>query len=207
MEKLILIGAGGHAISCIETIERQGIYRIAGLVGMADEVGNKLLGYEVFCTDAGLGGLVAQYPNALITLGQIKSAEARIVSFDCARCAGFSFPVIASPFAAISPHAEIGEGTIIMHGAVVNAGTKIGRNCIINSRALVEHGTMIGDHCHISTGAILNGDVTIGTGSFVGSGSVVRQGIAIGENCIIGMGAAVWKNVDDARTLTGDMAQ
>ncbi len=36
---LILIGAGGHARACIDAIEQEGIYKIAGLVGLAQEVG------------------------------------------------------------------------------------------------------------------------------------------------------------------------
>ena len=34
---LILIGAGGHARSCIDVIEQQGEYQIAGMIGMPDE--------------------------------------------------------------------------------------------------------------------------------------------------------------------------
>ena len=32
MKNLILIGAGGHCLSCIDVIELQNYYRIAGLV-------------------------------------------------------------------------------------------------------------------------------------------------------------------------------
>ncbi len=32
MDKIILVGAGGHARSCIDVIELTGFYKIAGLV-------------------------------------------------------------------------------------------------------------------------------------------------------------------------------
>jgi len=35
---LILIGAGGHAHACIDVIEQQDKYQIAGLVGMPEEM-------------------------------------------------------------------------------------------------------------------------------------------------------------------------
>jgi len=41
---MILIGAGGHAYSCIDVIEQQGKYHIAGLVGMPDEMHTTHLG-------------------------------------------------------------------------------------------------------------------------------------------------------------------
>ena len=51
---LILIGAGGHACSCIDVIEQQGQYQIAGLIGMQDEVHTQHLGYAVIGTDSDL---------------------------------------------------------------------------------------------------------------------------------------------------------
>ena len=64
---LILIGAGGHARACIDAIEQEGIYKIAGLIGLAQEVGSKHFGYEVIATDSEIPELVVQYQFALIT--------------------------------------------------------------------------------------------------------------------------------------------
>jgi hypothetical protein len=41
-ENIILIGAGGHALSCIDVIEQENKYSIHGLVGLKDEVGKKI---------------------------------------------------------------------------------------------------------------------------------------------------------------------
>ena len=43
---LILIGAGGHAISCIDVLECQGLYQIRGLVGLKNELNTKKNGYS-----------------------------------------------------------------------------------------------------------------------------------------------------------------
>jgi sugar O-acyltransferase (sialic acid O-acetyltransferase NeuD family) len=194
---LIIIGAGGHAHACIDVIEQQGEYAIAGLVGRPEEVGSEHLGYTVITTDNELLQLANDYSYAFIAVGQIKSPESRIRLFRQASTLGFQLPVIVSPSAYVSRHAILGAGTIVMHGAIVNAGVKIGDNCIINTRALIEHGALVEDHCHISTGAILNGDVTVGAGSFVGSGSVIKEGIALGRDCIVGMGLVVRRKQPD----------
>ena len=39
--EIILIGAGGHAISCIDIIEQQDKFKIAGLIGNEEELGKK----------------------------------------------------------------------------------------------------------------------------------------------------------------------
>jgi sugar O-acyltransferase (sialic acid O-acetyltransferase NeuD family) len=189
--KLILIGAGGHTHACIDVIEQHGGYQIAGLVGMPDEMHTKHFGYEVIATDSDLLLLVKDYPNAMITVGQIKTPDHRIRLYRRASDLGFQLPTIIAPSAYVSSYASIGAGTIVMHNAIVNAGTKVGSNCIINTRALLDHGVTVEDHSHVSTGVIINGNVHIGSGSFVGSGSVIKEGVKLGRDCVVGMGLFV----------------
>lgn len=199
----ILLGAGGHAHSCIDVIEQQGQYHIAGLVGMKHEMHTQHFGYAVIATDAELPQLAKEYQYVVITVGQIDSPDKRISLFQQAIELGFSLPNIISPTAHVSVHASVGAGTIVMHGAIVNAGARVGKNCIINTRALIEHDTVVEDHCHISTGAILNGSVRIGAGSFVGSGCVIKDGITLGERCVIGTGLCVRHKQADHTRFTG----
>jgi len=188
---ILLLGAGGHACACIDVIEQEGRFKIAGLVGLPEEVGTRILNYPVLGTDADLPELLHEYHYILVTIGQIKTAEHRIRLFDLVEQNDCKLPVIISSHAYVSSHAQVGAGTIVMHGAVVNAGVIVGRNCIINSQALVEHGSVIADHCHIATAATINSGVQIGLGTFVGSNASVRQSIKIGEHCVIGMGQRV----------------
>ena len=51
MKKLILIGAGGHAKSCIDVIENTKKYKILGLLDLPEKIGQKVLGYSVIDTD------------------------------------------------------------------------------------------------------------------------------------------------------------
>ncbi|WP_370653875.1 acetyltransferase [Undibacterium sp.] len=200
---LILIGAGGHARSCIDVIEQHGQYQIAGLVGLPEQRHTRQLGYIVIATDDGLDELVRSYPYALITIGQMQSSERRLRLYQQATQCGFQLPVIIAPTAHVSRHASIGAGSIVMHGAIVNAGARVGNNCIINSRALVEHDAKVEDHCHISTGTILNGDVTVGAGSFIGSGCIIKEGVSTGKGCIVGMGCTLRNNIADCYRFIG----
>ena len=193
-DPLLLVGAGGHARACIDVIEQEGRFSIVGLIGVAHEVGTIVLGYPVIGDDEELPRLRQFCPNALITVGQIKTPAPRIHLFLKLEAIGYMFPVIISPHAYVSRHATLGAGTIVMHGAVVNAAAQIGRNCILNTLSLVEHDVMIGNHCHVSTSAAINSGVKIGDGTFIGSGSSVRQMLTIGDQCLIGMGQHVVAN-------------
>jgi sugar O-acyltransferase (sialic acid O-acetyltransferase NeuD family) len=201
---LILIGAGGHAHSCIDVIEQQGNFQIVGLVDLPGQQHTQHLGYPVIGTDSDLPSLAKIYQYALITIGQIKTAEQRIRLFQQAEELEFQLPIIVATTAYVSRHATLGAGTIVMHGAIVNAGARVGNNCIINSCSLIEHDARVGDHCHISTGAILNGDVVVGSGSFVGSSSIIKQGITVGEESLIGMGLVVRHNLEGKSYFKGD---
>ena len=193
-QSILLVGAGGHARSCIDVIEQNKQFEIAGLIGLPQEVGAQVLGYKVLGSEEILPDLLGDYPYAIVTIGQIKSPQLRMKYFNDLQEMGFELPVIISPLAYVSPHARVGKGTIIMHGAIVNAGAVIGNNCIINSRVLIEHDAHIADHCHISTAAVVNGGVRIDAGSFVGSQTSIRQSIHIGQGCVIGMGQHVLKD-------------
>ena len=202
MDKVILIGAGGHTRACIDVIEQEGQLRIAGLVEKDDSTVANNIGYPVIGADDDMEKLRKKYTHALVTVGQIKSPETRIKIYKILKALKYQLPIVISPSAYISKNAEIGEGTIIMHGALVNAGTRIGANCIINNRALIEHEVKIGDHCHIATGAIVNGEVEVGEGTFIGSGVVTKQSIIVGKNCIIGAGCVIKKNVLDNQKVS-----
>ncbi len=204
MNQILLIGGGGHCRACIEVIETTSCYSIAGLVQPADAGLDSVLGYPVLGTDKDLPSLLKNIPCALITVGQIKTFQTRQRLFNQIKSIGAQMPVIQSSSAYCSKRAIIGQGTILMHGSIVNTDARIGDNSIINNLALVDHDVKISDHCHISTGARVNGGVSIGHGCFIGSGTLVKEGITIGKNCIISMGMVVKRDVPAGTILRGN---
>ena len=201
MDKILLIGVGGHTRSCIDVLEEENQFEIAGLIEKGEGISNKSLGYPVIGNDDDLKVLRQQYKNALITVGQIKSPKIRIKLYKLLKELDFTLPVIISSQAYVSKHAQIGEGSIIMHEVIVNANAKIGKNCIINNKSLIEHDAVIGDHCHIATGAIINGEVSVGNETFIGSGAVTRQAISIGKNCAIGAGVVLKNDIESNKVV------
>ncbi len=203
-KSLALIGAGGHATSCIDVIREEKKHEIIGLIGQADEIGKSVSSFSVIGTDSDLGSsgnLIAQ--SATVVIGLIRSAETRIRLFRRVSLLGYMLPSIISPLAHVSLTACIGAGSIVMHGAIVNSGAQVGVNCIINSRALLELGVTVCNHCHVSTAVVVNGDAVIGDGTFVGSGAVIREGVRIGRRSIIDMGAIVRHDLPDESVFYG----
>ena len=192
---LLIVGAGGHTRSCIDVIHASSRFKIQGLIGSCDQVGQTVLGYQVIGSDNDLALFRSDCEFAFIGIGQIKTASVRLNIFSNLRDLGFSFPTFVSSRAYVSPFASLGAGTIVMPGGIIGPGARVGENCIINSQAFVEHDADVGNHCHISTGARINGGVIIDGGSFIGSGSILREGVKIGKNSLVGAGQTVLKDV------------
>jgi len=195
MKKIILIGAGGHSISCIDVIEMEKKFKIIGLID--NKVKKLSINYKILGNDNELKKLSKKIKYALITVGQLKNSKVRENLFKKILNHGFKLPAIISPLSYVSKHASIGEGTIIMHGSIINAGVKIGRNCIINSKSLIEHDVIIEDHCHLSTRSTLNGGAVIKKNTFIGSCSVIKQNLKIGKNCFVNANLFLQKNLKD----------
>jgi sugar O-acyltransferase (sialic acid O-acetyltransferase NeuD family) len=87
------------------------------------------------------------------------------------------YGLVRHPSAVISEYAYLGDGTVVMQGAVVQSCARIGNHCIINTAASVDHDCVIEDYVHISPNATLCGAVTVGEGSQVGAGAVVMKNV------------------------------
>lgn len=202
-ENLILIGGGGHCKACIDVIEQEGRFEIKGIVDQEENIGKKVLGYDIIACDHDLKELAKSYDYFFITIGQLKSSKVRVKLFQLIKSLNKELPVIISPRAYVSPHTTLGEGTIVMHGTIINAGAKIGCNSILNTKALIEHDACVGNHNHISTKAVLNGNVKIGDRCTIGSNATVIHEIEIANEIVIGAGAVVAHNLETAGIYVG----
>lgn len=108
------------------------------------------------------------------------------------------------PMSIISPSVVIGEGTVVMQSALIQADSKVGQHCIINSGASIDHECVIEDFVHISPHATLCGNVCVGEGSWIGAGTTVIPGIKIGRWCTIGAGSVVIRDIPDGVTAYGN---
>lgn len=179
MEKIILIGGGGHCKSVIDVIREEGEFEIAGIIDSNLPKGSSILGYKILGDDSIIKDLVKDYINFHITVGQLQSSSIRRNLSNLLLENGATIPNIISPFAHISSFSKLGIGITVLHRVTIQADCEIGDFCILNDHALIEHDVKIGKYCHIATSATINGNVIIEDDVFIGSGAVVVQGSKI----------------------------
>ena len=114
-----------------------------------------------------------------------------------------SYLTLVHPKSILADTAKLGNGTVVMAGAIMNPNVIVGNHCIINTGASLDHDVKIGDFVHIAPHSTLCGCVEVGEGTWIGAGSTIIQGIHIGKDCMIGAGAVVIRDVPDKAVVAG----
>ncbi len=196
MEKIIVLGKGGHAGSLVDVLERENIYEIAGYVINECEKKTSCDHYPIIGNDTDLERIFQSgIKNAALGIGFLGKSDLRERVWGILKKIGFMLPVICDPSAILAQNVQIEEGSFIGKRAVVNTNAYIGKMCIINTGAIIEHDCKVEDFSHISVGSVLCGNVQVGKSVLVGANATVIQGITIGDHCIIGAGTTVRKKI------------
>ena len=192
--KFIFIGGGGHARVVSSIIEAQEnshlevVFDSNSKIETLDGVEN----FHKYNPD--------QFPNALaiVAIGDNKIRK------QLAQTIQHVFGKLIHPSASIDRLSLVGEGSVVMHHAVIQRGTRIGKHGIINTASSVDHDCVLGDFVHIAPNATLCGGVQIGDETFIGAGVVVLPQIKIGKRATVGAGSVVTKNIPDGATVVGN---
>ncbi len=205
MEKIVVIGYGGHAKSVIDSLKAIGEYDIVGYTDIEDKHAEDI---QYLGKDDSLPILFKNgVHKAVFGLGFMGRSELRNNLYEYVKSIHFDLPVIIDPSAVVSEKTEIGEGTFIGKRAVVNADAIIGKMCIINTGSIVEHENRIGDYTHLAVGSVLCGRVCIGSQCLIGANSTIIQEVKIGNCTIVGAGTVVTRNIGENEIIFGNPAK
>ncbi len=190
MEKILLIGASEHAKVVMDIVEKEGKYEILGLIDSYKPAGLELFGYRVLGAEDELARLFAagQIAGGIVSIGD-NWTRGQVVERIEKIAPGFAFVRAVHPSAILARGVEIGAGTAVMAGVVVNSDSKIGAHCILNTKSSLDHDGEMGDFSSLAPGATTGGKVTIGKFSAIGLGASVIHGINIGGQTVLGAGA------------------
>lgn len=191
MKRLIIIGASGHGKVVADIAQLNGYEDIVFLDD--NESVKECAGFPVIgkSFDAPDGEVFVAVGDAVIRKQLMQSYGSR------------NMPVLVHPNATIAHDVDIGEGTVIMAGAIINPGTRIGKGVIVNTASSIDHDCVIGDYVHVAVGAHLCGSVSVGDNTWVGAGSIINNNISICADSMIGSGAVIIHNIRDKGTYVG----
>ena len=192
---VILQGGGEHARVVLDSLLAQG----ANVIALFDpKFSGTLFGVpqrgaydRSFRADA----------HAIVAIGD-NALRKRVVGDTIHR-----FTSTVHPSVVMSPFAEVGVGSMVLHGAIIQAQARVGEHVIVNTGAQVDHDCVLADFVHLAPGVILCGTVQVGQGAFVGAGATIIPGKKVGAWATVGAGAVVVKDVPDYAVVVGNPAR
>lgn len=207
MDRIVIVGAGGHGRECIDIARRA--HRHDVLLEVVDDdpgAAARLapLGVEYLGTTAAFGQLVDGIRRGVVVAMGLPSVRRSVVQrvreVAAATC---TEAALVDPAAVVSEHFSAGPGLVVFPHAFVSTNVEFGQHCHLNVGAAVSHDCVLGEFVTLSPGVMLNGAVTVGNDVFFGTRAVVLPGLTIGDGAVIGAGAVVTTDVLPGQTLVG----
>lgn len=209
----VVFGAGGHARSVVDVLERLG----ESVVAVVGEAGGRAWHVDVLADeDAAIDRVVTEGLCAVVAiggpeprmavLGRLRTAARSAHSTETGAGASSRVqiaPAVVAATATVAPDVELGAGTVVLEHAHIGPSTRLGAGVIVNTGAIVEHDCLVAEGCHVAPGAVLLGAARIGARTFVGSGARVLPGIELGAGVTVGAGSVVTRGVPDGDTVVG----
>ena len=193
MNRLIIIGAGGHGKVIADNALKNGYTDISFV---DDHTQGECMGFPIIGKSSEIQALNDGRTDFVMGIGNNVIRKIVVEKYNV------NWVTLIHPSDQIAVNVSVGVGTVIMAGAVVNTCSTIGEHCIINTGAIVEHDNVMGDYVHISPGTVV-----VGQRTWIGTGTSVKNNIEICEDVIVGVGSVVVKDIKNKGTYFGVVSQ
>ena len=205
--KTVLWGASGHAKSVSQALQFNTNIEI---IGYLDDIQPQRRG-QIFEGKKVLGGseqldwLKEQgITTCVLAFGHCMR---RIEIGDMLIQRGFTVLPVVHPNATTASDVSMGDGVVVLAGAILDAGCRIGNYTIVNNGAVISHECIVGEGTHVCPGVQLAGQVIVGRGCWLGIGSTVIDKVNIGNHAFIGAGSVVTKDIPSGCLAYGNPAK
>ncbi len=208
MKNIVIIGASGHGSMILDCIEKEERYSVVGFVDSFKEKGTRRNGYPILGNELDLPGLIDEFDikGAILAIGN--NWTRKIVADSIGNIApNLKMVTVIHPSVLIGKDVEIGKGSVIMPGAIVNANSRIGSFCVLNTNSSLGHDGIMEDFSSMASGVCTGGNLTLRQFSAVSLGANIIEHITIGKHSVIGAGSLVVKDVEPFSVVYGSPAR
>lgn len=204
---LVLFGAGGHAREIAQVVQDINAlaprWRLLGALVDPHFLAAPDAGKSLLPVLGDADWLVGHRDTAVVVAVGSSVERARIAQRLRSQFDALGFATLIHPQAWVARSAEVGEGSVVFAGALVNVDARIGSHVVLNLGCTVSHDCRLDDFVSLGPGANLPGNVTVGEGADLGAGCCARPGARIGARVIVGAGAVVVDNLPDDCVAAG----
>jgi len=206
-QRIFLFGGGLHSLSCIDIIEKQKAYQLAGIIDSEKEIGSRVDDYNIIGRIEDLPDLTKKYQTkaGFISVGDNRVRK-KIYDQILERCPDFKFVNLFHPSAVLGKHVNLGQGVFVGAQAFISSGCRVDDFVLLHQKAHIGLLNHMEKFSSISLGSLTGGLVSIGEFAAITIGVVVADRVSIGRHTVIGSGSLVLKNVPEYVTAYGNPA-
>ncbi len=207
-QKVFMFGAGLHAHTCVDVLEKQGKYQLVGFIDSLKEIGSRTENYPVLGRMKDLKELADEYDTyaGFIAIGD-NFARKKVYVQIMKQIPGFEFVNLIHPAAVFGREVEMGKGNLICAQSFISSHATIRNFCMIHQQAHLGLYNLLDDFASISMGSRLAGKVKVGTCSAITLGAVVQDRLSIGAHTVVGSGTLVLQDLPDHVVAYGSPAR
>ena len=166
--RLLIYGSREFASTVADLIRHCG-HEVAGMVDDFN-VGTGIVGK--------FDSAVQRFPPSeygfVVAIGY-SNIPARWKAWERIRAAGYGAPALVHPRAYVADNALVGEGSMIMAGAIVDVRAQLGELVVVWPGACINHDVRVGKNTFVSPNATLCGSVVVGSDSFIGAAAAIAD--------------------------------
>ncbi len=194
--RIVIVGASGHGRVALDAARCQDRFDVVGWIDTFVAAGTELAGLRVLGPPAALDALAREHQLDGYFLGISDNVTRAKVHESLKQLhPDLQLTSLVHPSAVIARDVEVGAGSLILAGAVVNTNARIGMGCIVNTRASLDHDGEMKPWSSLLPGVVTGGNVEIGEFSCVCLGATLAHKVRIGSHTVIGAGSVVLADV------------
>ena len=181
MEKLLIVGSGGHGRCCLDIAKKRNCFQKIDFLD-DKQVGTIINSSKVIGKVEDMSIFYPDYSRIFIAVG---NNQLRKELMERAVVIGYEIETLISESAFVSNYAKIESGSVVFPNATVEANGVVSKGCIVASNSIINHDAYIEDYVLINTGSIIRPEARIGSLTSIGCQCMIAFGKEVKENSII----------------------
>ena len=145
-----------------------------------------------------ISGLLRAHPPAscriVMAIGYDNLNRVRESVFNRLKEMGYAIETYVHPHAHVHTQVPLGEGCVVLPGAVIEPHAVLGANAMVWSNVTLAHHSSVGEHCWLAAGTVISGQAKVSRNSFVGVNATIVNDVTVGEFNVIGAAALISKD-------------
>jgi len=192
MKKILLAGNAVTSEILCSYLRQDMRYQIVG-VTVDDEfvAQSSVSDYPTVGLSEVLGVFSPETHSVIMAMGYNDLNRSRENMFARLKALGYAVETYTHPDAQVYTDKPIGEGSVVLPGAVIEPHARVGVNTMVWSNVTLAHHSTVEDHCWIAAGAVVSGQAKVLRNTFLGVNSTIVNAVTVEEFNIVGAGAMI----------------